>query len=110
LTAFPGAKWPHPNRVAAEIETAILNHALEHPYHGAMRVEQELRLKGIQVSSGGVRGVWMRHYLLTKHERLLRLGKATAERAITLTEEQTLAQERFSLEFRERHIEAPHRC
>ena len=57
-----------------------------------MRVEQELRLKGIQVSSGGVRGVWMRHYLLTKHERLLRLGKATAERAISLTEEQTLAQ------------------
>jgi hypothetical protein len=44
-------------------------------------------LKGLQVSSGGVRGVWMRHNLLTKHERLLRLEKATAERTITLTEE-----------------------
>ena len=108
LTASPGAKGPHPNRVAAEIETAILDHALEHPCHGAMRVEQELRLKGIQVSSGGVRGVWMRHYLLTKHERLLRLEKAAAERAINLTEEQTQALERFSPEFPERHIEAPH--
>jgi hypothetical protein len=45
---------------------------------------------------------------LTKHERLLRLEKATAERAITLTEEQTQALERFSPEFRKRHIEAPH--
>ena len=108
MTASPGAKGPHPNRVAAEIETAILDHALEHPCHGAMRVEQELRLKGIQVSSGGVRGVWMRHYLLTKHERLLRLEKATAERAITLTNELTQTLERFSPEFPKRHIEARH--
>ena len=50
----------------------------------------------------------MRHNLLTKHERLLRLEKATAERTITLTEEQTRVLERFSPEFRERHIEAPY--
>ena len=108
IDRLPGAKGPHPNRVTAEIEAAILDHALAHPCHGATRVEQELRLKGLQVSSGGVRGVWMRHNLLTKHERLLRLEKATAERAITLTDEQTLALERFSPEFPERHIEAPH--
>ncbi len=101
-------KGPHPNRVAAEIETVILDHALAHPCHCAMRIEQELRLKGSQVSSGGVRGVWMRHNLLIKHERPLRLEKATADRAIALTEEQSQALERFSPEFRERHIEAPH--
>ena len=105
---LPGAKGPHPNRVAAEIETAILDHALEHPCHGATRVEQELRLKGMQVSAGGVRGVWQRHNLLTKHERLLRLEKSTAERKLELSEEQIRLLERFSPEFRERHIEAPH--
>ena len=62
---LPGARGPHTNRVPAEIEKAILDHALQHPCHGATRVEQELRLKGIQVSSGGVRGVWMRNGLLT---------------------------------------------
>ena len=108
MTASQGAKGPYPNRVAAEIEMAILDHALEHHCHGAMRVKQELQIKGIQVCSGGVRWIRMRHYLLTKHERLLRLEKATAERAITLTEEQTQALERFSPEFRESHIEAPH--
>lgn len=108
IDRLPGARGPHPNRVPAATEQAILDHALAHPCHGATRVEQEQRLKGIQVSSGGVRGVWMRNGLLTKHERLLRLEKTTAERKIELTEEQIRLLERFSPEFRERHIEAPH--
>lgn len=108
IDRLPGPRGPHPNRVPAEIESAILDHALAHPCHGALRVEQELRLQGIQVSAGGVRGVWQRHGLLTKHERLLRLEKATAERKLELSEEQIRLLERFSPEFRERHIEAPH--
>jgi len=108
IDRLPGPKGPHPNRVSTEIEAAILEHALSHPCHGSTRVEQELRLRGIAVSSGGVRGVWQRHALLTKHERLLRLERTTAERKIELNEEQIRALERFSPEFRERHIEAPH--
>lgn len=108
IDRLPGARGPHPNRVAAEIETAILDHALAHPCHGPMRVAQELALRGIQVSSGGVRGVWQRHGLTTKHDRLLRLEKATAERKIQLSDEQVRLLERFSPEFRERHIEAAH--
>lgn len=105
---IPGSRGPHPNRLPAEIETAILDHALEHPCHGATRVEQELRLRGIQVSSGGVRGVWIRNGLATKHERLLRLERTTAERKVQLSDEQIRLLERFSPEFRERHIEAEH--
>lgn len=108
IDRLPGAKGPHPNRVSAEIEQAVLDHALGHPCHGCTRVEQELRLTGVQVSAGGVRGVWQRHGLLTKHERLLRLEKATAERKIELREDQIRLLERFSPEFRERHIEAPY--
>ena len=108
LDRLPGAKGPHPNRLSAEIETAILEHALAHPCHGPVRVAQELVLKGVQVSAGGVRGVWQRHGLLTRHERLLRLEKTTAERKLALSQEQIRLLERFSPEFRERHIEAPH--
>jgi transposase InsO family protein len=103
-----GPKGPHPNRVAPEIEEAILDYALVHPTHGPNRVAHEMALRGIQVSAGGVRGVWSRHDLLTKHERLLRLEQTTAEQIIDLTEEQRRLLERFSPEFRERHIEAPH--
>jgi transposase InsO family protein len=45
---------------------------------------------------------------LTKHERLLRLEQATAERKLQLSDDQVRLLERFSPEFRERHIEAPH--
>ena len=105
IDRLPGAKGPHPNRVSEEIEQAILDHALEHPSHGPLRVSHELMLQGIQVSSGGVRGVWNRHDLLTKHQRLLRLEKHVSGKKIDLTDEQIRLLERFSPEFRERHIE-----
>jgi hypothetical protein len=54
----PGPRNPHPNRVPEAVEQAILDHALAHPCHGPLRVARELMLQGLQVSSGGVRGVW----------------------------------------------------
>ena len=65
----------------------MLDHALAHPCHSQLRVEQELRLKGLQVSAGGIRGVWMRQGPLAKHARLLRLENATAGRKLELSEE-----------------------
>ena len=108
IDRLPGAKGPHPNRVSEEVEQAILAHALDHPGHGSLRVAQELALQGIQVSSGGVRGVWSRHDLQTKHDRLLRLEKHVSNRKINLSDEQIRLLERFSPEFRERHIETRH--
>jgi hypothetical protein len=67
-------------------------------------IAQDLALKGINVNSGGVRGVWLRHGLATKHERLLRLERATQEKTSVMTEEQVRILERFSPEFRDRHI------
>ena len=86
IDRLPGAKGPHPNRVSEEVEKAILDHSLHHATHGPLRVSQELQLKGVQVSSGGVRGVWSRHNLLSKHDRLLRLEKAVSTQKIELNE------------------------
>lgn len=64
IDRLPGARGPHPNRVAAEVEQTILDHALAHPCHGPMRGAQELVLRSVQVSSGGVRGLvapWASH-------------------------------------------------
>jgi len=105
IDRLPGAKGPHPNRVAAPVEKAILEHALKHPTHGAQRVADELLREGVQVSSGGVRGVWIRHNLRTRHHRLLRLEETVRKRKIKLSGEQVEALERFDPEYRERHIE-----
>ncbi len=108
LDRLPGAKGPHPNRVEEAVESAILDYSLRYPSHGPLKVAQQLVLQGVQVSSGGVRGVWSRHQLSTRHERLLRLEQTVREQELDITDEQVRLLERFSPEFRERHIETKH--
>jgi len=40
LDQVAGARQPHPNRVAENVEQAILDHCLAHPCHGALRGRQ----------------------------------------------------------------------
>lgn len=108
IDRLPGPKGPHPNRVEKAVEKAILDYSLKQPSHGCLRVAQQLALEGVQVSSGGVRGVWSRHNLMTKQERLLRLEQTVAKRRMKLSDEQIRLLEKFSPEFRERHIETRH--
>ncbi len=74
------------NRIGPEIEKKILDYSLEYPTHGQVRVANELKALGIQISDGGVRGVWSRHDLLRKAERLKRLEKHAAQNRVVLTE------------------------
>lgn len=100
-----GPKEPHPNRVPPEIEEKILAYCLERPTHGAQRVANELRLQEVQVSPSGVRGVWLRHGLETRVQRLLRLEAQAQDDTFVLSEAQIRLLERHSPEFRCRHIE-----
>ena len=101
-----GPRGPHPNRVPAEVEARILDYALVRPTHGAQRVANELRLQNVNVGSSGVRGVWLRHDLETRHKRLLRLERQSQETTYVLTDEQIRLLERHSVDFRFRHVEA----
>jgi hypothetical protein len=51
------------NRVAQEIEQAVVELALEQPALGPIRVAHELATRGMKISPGGVRCVWLRHNL-----------------------------------------------
>ena len=53
------------NRVAPEIEDAVVKKTYEYPAYGQLRIANELRKEGILVSSGGVRSIWQRHNLET---------------------------------------------
>jgi hypothetical protein len=58
------------NRVASEIETAVVALAIEQPAWGQPRVANELTRRGMSVSPCGVRGVWLRHDLPTMKQGL----------------------------------------
>lgn len=82
------------NRVAPEIEQKLLDYSLDLPMHGQVRVSNELKKKGIIVSPGGVRSIWLRHGLEVRKLRLKRLEKWSAENGNILTEDQVQALER----------------
>jgi len=81
------------NRVAPEVEEAVVQMAIEYPAYGQVRAANELKRKGIVVSGGGVRSIWMRHNLETVKKRLRVLEEKAAKEGIVYTEEQLQALE-----------------
>jgi transposase InsO family protein len=78
----------HKNRVAPEIEESVLLMAYEYPAYGQLRVSNELRKRGVLISSGGIRSIWLRHGLETFRKRLKALEEKAAKEGIVYTEEQ----------------------
>lgn len=82
------------NRVPEHVEEAVVDLAIENPALGQLRASQELLKRGIIVSSGGVRSIWLRHELETMKKRLKALEARSAQEGIVLTEEQIAALEK----------------
>ena len=81
------------NRVAPEVEDAVVGMAFEYPAYGQARACNELRKKGILVSSGGVRSIWLRHDLETFKKRLAAFEEKAAKEGLVYTEAQLQALE-----------------
>ena len=98
IDQLPGPKGPHPNPggLGPRLGGSDARSSAGRGRVAARRDPGELRRRT---------GVWSRHGLTTKHERLLRLEETARERKLKLTDEQIELLERFSPEFRERHIE-----
>lgn len=86
---------PNPkNRVDPNIESAVIQYAIDEPAHGQVRVSNELRRKGVFISASGVRSIWIRNDLANFKQRLKALEAKVAEDGIILTESQVQALER----------------
>ncbi|HYX38111.1 MAG TPA: hypothetical protein VE954_33850 [Oligoflexus sp.] len=56
--------------ISKDIETKVLAYATQWPTHGKDRVCSEMKRRGIIISAGSVRGIWLKHGLETKEQRL----------------------------------------
>ncbi len=87
---------PNPkNRVAPEIENAVVAMATDNPAYGQKRVSNELKKRGIFISPGGVRSIGLRHDLETFKKRIKALEVILAANdSLILTEAQLQSLER----------------
>jgi len=82
------------NRVAPEVEEAVVKMAFDYPAYGQARACNELRKQGIFISAAGIRCVWQRHDLEIFPKRLKALETRVAQEGLVLTEAQMMALER----------------
>ncbi|GAB5426515.1 MAG: hypothetical protein Crog4KO_36620 [Crocinitomicaceae bacterium] len=78
------------NRVDPHIEEQVKAIAIEFPAYGQKRASNELAKKGVTVSPGGIRSIWLRNDLETFKKRLKALEVKVAQEGIILTESQEI--------------------
>lgn len=93
-----------PNQASIETESKVINFSLENPSFGSDRISLEIKMKGIQISSNGVRQIWKRNNLLKRKDRYLKLEENMRNKGFHLSDEQLNELVKNANMLKERHV------
>jgi transposase InsO family protein len=91
----------HPYSISEDVVKQIVALSLEHPAWGCVRLSEDLRSKGIHISSPTVQNILIKQGLGKKHERLLKLEEKVTQESYLLSAEQLRLVEKTNPYFRE---------
>ena len=106
LKDLPPIHKSHPQTTPPKVVEQILEMSLKHPMWGCVRLSDQLKLKGVSVSSPTIQKILIQNELGSKYQRLLRLEEKALDEKIPLTPEQVKAIEKANPCFKERHVES----
>jgi len=106
LKDLPPVHKSHPQTTPPEVVEQILELSLANPMWGCTRLSNQLRLRGVSVSSPTVQKILIKHGMAGRYERLLKLEQKALKQEIELTPEQVKAIEKANPCFKERHVES----
>jgi len=110
LAPQPRRRPRMPNQTPPELEAQILRMTQEYPTTGYVKLADQLKLIGVPAAASQVRGVWLRHGLLKKYDRLLWLEREAAATGGPLTERVRRLLARYERHTADpaQHVEAPY--
>jgi transposase InsO family protein len=106
LKDLPPIHKTHPQTTPPETVEKILEISTQNPMWGCTRLSNQLKLRGISVSSPTVQKILIKHDLGSKYQRLLKLEEKALNEKVELTPVQVRAIEKANPCFKERHVES----
>lgn len=106
LKDLPPIPKSHPLTTPSETVEQILTVSMEHPTWGCNRLSDQLKLRGVSVSSPTIQDILIKKGMGSRYERLLKLEERALEQKIELTPQQVTQIEKANPAFRERHVES----
>lgn len=106
LKDLPPIHKSHPQTTPPAVVKQILDLSLQHPMWGCVRLSDQLKLKGVSVSSPTIQKILIQKELGSKYQRLLKLEERALDNKIPLTPEQVKAIEKANPCFKERPVES----
>ena len=95
-----------PNTTNPENEARVIEESLAHPSWGCVKLSDQLKLKGLSISSPTIQKILIRNDMGSVYDRWLKVEEKHLDEGLELSSEQIARIEHYNPCFKERHVES----